>query len=73
MGEENKVLYGTVIWFSKGMGFIKQDDYEVDMFVHYSDITMEGYKTLSKGQLVSYQVGINRRGQPKAINVMVIK
>jgi len=73
MSDENKVLYGQVVWFNKGMGFIKQDENETDMFVHYSDISMEGYKTLAKGQLVSYQVGTNRRGQPKAINVTVIK
>ena len=73
MSDENKVYYGQIVWFAKGMGFIKQDESEVDMFVHYSDISMEGFKTLSKGQLVSYQVGTNRRGQPKAINVIVIK
>jgi len=73
MSEENKVLYGQVIFFVKGFGFIKQDQSDVDIFVHYSDISMEGYKTLAKGQLVSYQVGLNRRSQPKAINVIVIK
>jgi CspA family cold shock protein len=73
MNEENKVYYGTVVWFNKGFGFVKPDESDTDIFVHYSDIAMEGYKTLSKGQIVSYQIGTNRRGQPKAISVMVIK
>jgi CspA family cold shock protein len=73
MSDENKVCYGVVCWFSKGFGFITPDENNGDVFCHYSDIAMEGYKTLAKGQLVSYQIGTNRRGQPKAINVIVIK
>lgn len=71
--DDNKVYTGIVCWFSKGMGFLTQDhDQSNDMFVHYSDINMEGYKTLKKGQRVSYSVGLNRRNQPKAVNVIVI-
>lgn len=73
MSDENKVYYAVVVWFQKGYGFLKPDESNADIFVHYSDLSMEGYKTLSKGQLVSYQIGTNRRGQPKAINVIVIK
>jgi cold shock protein len=70
--EDGKVYVGTVVWF-RGIGFIKPDDSETDIFVHYSDIAMEGYKTLQKDQRVSYEIGLNNRGQNKAVNVKVIK
>jgi CspA family cold shock protein len=70
--EEKKVCMGTVVWF-RGIGFIKPDNSETDIFVHYSDIAMEGYKTLTKGQRVSYEIGLNNRGQDKAVNVIAIK
>lgn len=73
MDDENKVLYGTVVWFKNGYGFAKPDNSEIDIFCHYSDIAMEGYKTLVKGQKVSYQIGTNNHGKPKAINITVIK
>lgn len=64
---------GTVIWFNakKGIGFITQDN-KPDMFVHWSDIECEEFKTLTKGDKVAYSIGANNRGQPKAINVVVI-
>ena len=48
---------GTVKWFnnSKGFGFIRPDEGGEDLFVHYSYIEMEGYKTLKAGQAVSYE------------------
>jgi len=47
---------GKVKWFNnaKGYGFIVADGDEVDMFAHYSAITMEGYKTLKAGQSVQF-------------------
>ena len=42
------------------------------MFVHFSDINIEGFKTLKKGQVVSFGVGENNKGQPKAIDVSVL-
>ena len=63
---------GTVKWFDnkKGYGFITPSEGGKDLFVHMSSIMMEGYKTLSDNQQVSYQVGESDRG-PVATNVMV--
>ncbi len=48
---------GTVKWFSnaKGYGFIAPETGGDDIFAHFSSITMEGYKTLKKGQLVEFE------------------
>lgn len=64
---------GKVIWFNdkKGFGFLAQDDQSEDLFVHYTNIKVEGFKTLTAGQIVSYAVGHNHRG-PQAIEVEVI-
>ena len=63
---------GTVKWFnnSKGYGFITPSEGGNDLFVHMSSIMMEGYKTLTDNQKVSYQLGDSDRG-PVATNVMV--
>jgi len=68
----NEVKNGIIIWFDvkKGYGFIGQENNEPDLFVHFSDINSEGFKTLQKDQKVSYEVGLNKRGQPKATNVI---
>ena len=49
---------GTVKWFNadKGYGFITPDGEAKDVFVHFSEITMDGYKTLTEGQRVSFEV-----------------
>ena len=49
---------GTIKWFSnaKGFGFIVSKDCEGDIFVHYSEIIVEGYKILKVGQAVSFDV-----------------
>jgi CspA family cold shock protein len=54
---------GTVKWFSekKGYGFIEQEDGQ-DLFVHYSSIEMAGFKTLSEGQKVTFDVEESDRG-----------
>ena len=64
---------GVVIWFnpSRGYGFIKREG-EEDLFVHFSDIVCDGFKTLKKGQVVEYGLGTNNKGDPKAIEVEVI-
>lgn len=64
---------GTVKWFSKdkGYGFITRDDNNTDVFVHFSDIQKEGFKTLQKGQKVEFEVVNDKKG-PRAKNVRVL-
>lgn len=61
---------GTVKWFNadKGFGFITGSDGK-DVFVHFSAIKTDGFKSLEEGQKVSYDVEQSGRG-PKAINVV---
>jgi cold shock protein len=63
---------GTVKWFndSKGFGFISKED-GGDVFVHFTDIQGEGFKSLSEGQAVSFDVVDSPKG-PKAANVVKI-
>ena len=60
---------GTVKWFNnrKGFGFIQQED-GPDLFVHFSSINADGYKTLNEGEEVTFEVEEGERG-PKAVNV----
>ena len=60
---EGALAEGTVKWFSndKGYGFIQQDD-GGDVFVHFSQITADGYKTLAEGQRVEFQVVEGNKG-----------
>ena len=62
---------GRVKWFDnkKGYGFITPTNGGSDLFVHMSNILMEGFKTLSEEQSVTYQVGTSDRG-PVATNVI---
>jgi len=55
---------GTIKWFSnaKGFGFILPNDGEGDIFVHYSAINIEGYKTLKAGQKVRYETERVKKG-----------
>ena len=65
---------GTVKWFNpeKGYGFISQNDGE-DLFVHFSEIKMDGFKTLDEGDRVEYEVGPGKKpGETQAINVRKI-
>jgi CspA family cold shock protein len=61
---------GTVKWFSddKGFGFITPDDGGRDLFVHFTGISGDGYRSLAEGTKVSYEAEEGPKG-PKAINV----
>ena len=61
---------GTVKWFndSKGFGFIAPDDGGSDVFVHFSAIAAEGFRTLAEGQKVTFEVEDGPKG-PQASNV----
>ena len=63
-------MQGTVKWFneSKGYGFITPDDAGQDLFVHFSEIQGEGYKSLREGDKVSFEKGQGQKG-PQATNV----
>ena len=61
---------GTVKWFNpeKGYGFISQNDGE-DLFVHFSEIKMSGFKTLNEGDAVTFEVTEGQNGTLQASNV----
>jgi CspA family cold shock protein len=67
------VTTGTVKFFNaeKGYGFISLEDGAKDVFVHYSNITGSGYKTLEEGQKVEFDVAPGRKGD-EAQNVRAI-
>jgi cold shock protein len=64
---------GKVKWFSadKGYGFIEQEGGE-DLFVHFSEIQSEGFKSLDEGQTVSFESGTGKNNKPQATNVRVM-
>ena len=61
---------GKVKWFNnaKGYGFVTPDDRELDVFVHYSAISMDGYRTLKEGQRVEFELHEGPKG-PHAQNL----
>lgn len=68
-----QAVRGRVKWFNndKGYGFIEYKENE-DIFVHYSAIKQEGYKTLSEGQLVEFKLLETTKGY-QALDVIVVK
>jgi CspA family cold shock protein len=64
---------GTVKWFSdeKGFGFITPDDQGKDLFVHFSGIAGDGFRTLPEGAKVEYEAQEGPKG-PNAANVRVL-
>jgi CspA family cold shock protein len=73
----DKIYFGQVIWFNvkRGYGFI---DWNIDgvkqrdIFCHFTDIVCEGFKTLLRGQKVSFKIGQNFHGDPKAIEITIV-
>ncbi|GAA1403220.1 MULTISPECIES: cold-shock protein [Oerskovia] len=64
---------GTVKWFNaeKGFGFITPDSGGQDLFVHYSSIQSDGYRSLDEGQQVEYEQGQGQKG-PQAEQVRAL-
>ena len=78
MSEENKEVYvGSVIWFNAGDGYVfiewsKDNVPQRDIFVHFSDISASGFRTLKKNQRVEFSIGVNNKGVDKAIEVKAL-
>jgi CspA family cold shock protein len=55
---------GKVKWFDgkKGYGFVAESSTDTDYFVHFSEIQNDGYKTLTEGQEVTFEIGEGRQG-----------
>jgi len=58
------MMIGTVKWFNnaKGYGFVKADERDEDVFVHFSAIDMDGYRTLKEGQKVQFEITHGPKG-----------
>jgi CspA family cold shock protein len=66
------MLHGKVKWFSdaKGYGFIEVEGRK-DVFVHYSAIQKQGYKTLAEGEVVEFEIEDGQKGLPQASSVSI--
>lgn len=78
MENDKTIFYAKVVFFDakKGYGFALWEIEGVqqkDIFLHFSDIIMEGFKCLYKDQSISFQLGLNKKGEPKGINITVLK
>ncbi len=65
---------GTVKWFNeaKGYGFITPEDGSKDLFVHFSNIQSDGFKTLAEGAKVTFEARQGQKG-PEAVNVTSVR
>ena len=68
--QKEKRLNGTVKWFNdaKGYGFIKREDKEKDIFVHFSAVKNSGLKYLKEGEQLTFEVEYSDKG-PSAVNL----
>jgi CspA family cold shock protein len=79
MCNDKEIYTGEVIWFSikRGYGFISWNDKcgkkMSDMFIHYSGISMPGFRFLKAEQKVQFSIGKNNSGDDKAIDVEILK
>ncbi|MBI2875182.1 MAG: cold-shock protein [Firmicutes bacterium] len=66
--------HGIVKWFNadKGYGFIEREDGKGDVFVHFSAIQSDGFRSLDEGQKVTFEVTQGQKG-PQATNVSLIR
>lgn len=66
-------MRGTCKWFNteKGYGFLTDSEGK-DHFVHYSSLNMDGFKTLSDGDIVDFEIGVGTTGKEQAVNVTQI-
>lgn len=71
--EGKRMISGTVKWFNaeKGFGFISPDDGSSDVFVHYSEIQGNGFRSLEENQKVSFETEAGNKG-PAAVSVTVL-
>ena len=67
-------MKATVKWFNapKGYGFITDSESKKDVFVHHSNIIMDGYKILNEDDIAEYDLGTGRDGREQAVNVTPI-
>jgi len=68
-------MKGIVKWFSnpRGYGFINVEGGDNDVFVHFKNISMEGYRTLKAGDTVTFDLEESDNGKPIAMNVVSVK
>ena len=69
------MAHGTVKWFNdqKGYGFIKQEGVAEDIFVHHTAIKMEGFRTLTPGEAVDFEIKKDEKVIGNQVNVKVVK
>ena len=67
-------MQGTVKWFDaqKGYGFLVDSETNEDVFCHYSQLQMDGFKSLHKDDMVEYELGAGKDGRKQAVNVKPI-
>lgn len=62
---------GKVKWFTNGFGFITCEGFEKDIFVHYKNIKMDGFKNLNSGNVVKFEIQETPKGK-QAVNVELV-